>query len=77
MKKKLFFVPITEIVDFAETASEYNLKAFVIGTSPINVVGFKVEYHPVKEKLAIRDLESTLNKGYCIDDTGDFDDRDV
>jgi hypothetical protein len=67
MKKKIFFVPIDEIVDFAEIASENLLKA-VIFDSSFNEVVFSVEYNPVKEKLAIIDLKTCLNKGYSIDE---------
>jgi hypothetical protein len=68
MKKKIFFVPIDEIVDFAEIASENALRAMIFDSS-FNEVVFSVEYHPVKEKLAIVNLELSLNKGYCVDDT--------
>lgn len=68
MKKKIFFVPIEEIIDFAETISENALKALIFDSS-FNEVVFSVEYHPIKEKLAIIDLELCLNKGYSVDDT--------
>lgn len=67
-KRKIFFVPIDEITDFAESASENLLKAVIIGAAH-NVVAFSVEYHPTKEKLVILGLESSLNKGYSVDDT--------
>lgn len=66
--KKVFFVPVDEIIGFAETASENSLKAFVIGTT-FNEVVFRIEYNPIKEKRAMIDLESSLNKGYSVDYT--------
>ncbi len=66
MKEKIFFVPINEIARFAESASESRLRAVVCGTT-FKEVAFSVKYNPVKEKLAIIDLESTLNKGYWVE----------
>nr|WP_319398795.1 hypothetical protein [uncultured Carboxylicivirga sp.] len=68
MKEKYFFVPINEIADFAETASENALNAVICGTT-FNEVVFSVKYNPAKEKLAIIELESSLNKGYWADAT--------
>lgn len=68
MKEKFFFVPINEIADFAEIASENELKAVICGTA-FNEVVFCVKYNPVKEKLAMIELESSLNKGYWVDAT--------
>lgn len=76
MKKKIFFVPVNEIIDFAESACVNLLKAVIIGTAH-NVVAFSVEYHPFNEKLVIIGLESSLTKGYCVDDTGEYDDNEV
>ena len=76
MKKKIFFVPLDEIIDFAESASENLLQAVIIGTAH-NIVAFSVEYHSKEEKLVIIGLESSLNKGYSIDDTGEYNDNEV
>ncbi len=75
MRKKIFFVPKDEIIDFAESASSNLLKATIIGTT-FNVIAFSVEYHPIKEKLVIFELESSLKIGYSVDYTGDYDDNE-
>ncbi len=70
MKKKMFFIPQDEIIEFAQSAVKNQLKA-VIADTHNNEVILTVEYEPHKQIETIMNLELSLVDGYSIDDNDD------
>ncbi len=66
MKRKIFFVPIDEIVGFAKSVTENQFKTIIVCAAH-DVVVFSVEYQPQTEKSLMIDLELSIKQGCCID----------